>query len=180
MAATNWIEPIERAAEALLAAHQSTPVPVEAIATDLALLIEPTALADSVSGILVVSTGRGVIGVNKSHSFRRQRFTIAHEIGHYVLHRDQAQLFIDKDYRVFFRDERPQDAGDLRERDANAFAAALLMPRARVSRIAKSHHFELGDEDGPVLELAKMFEVSSQAMTYRLANLGILGTAARR
>jgi len=91
------------------------------------------------------------------------------------LHRDEEQLFIDKGYRAFFRDTASGKGTDMRERDANAFAAALLMPAALVRRAAKSYHFDLGDEGGPVEELARRFGVSSQAMTLRLANLDILG-----
>src|SRR5690242_12341581 len=87
---------IERAAASLLAGARSLPVPVNVIASGLRLSVEPIALSDDVSGILVVNDSAGVIGVNKDHSAVRQRFTVAHEIGHYVLHRDEEQLFIDK------------------------------------------------------------------------------------
>lgn len=165
---------IERKAEALLTRFRQPPIPVTAIAQSLGLEVEPVNLGDDVSGVLVVSGDRGVIGFNSAHALVRQRFTIAHECGHFVLHRSEDSLFIDKQYRAFFRNEKSAKGTDWRERAANTFAAALLMPEAMVRRAARLHEFELGDEDGPVAELARAFQVSSQAMTFRLVNLGII------
>jgi Zn-dependent peptidase ImmA (M78 family) len=178
MARHHWIAPIERKAEALLVGHRETPVAVNAVAAALGLVVEAASLGDDVSGILVVNGDRGVIGFNREHPIFRQRFTVAHEIGHFVLHRREEQLFIDKMYRAFFRDGTSRQGTDLRERDANAFAAALLMPGSFVRRAARRHHFELGDEGGPVQDLAQLFQVSTQAMTYRLVNLGIIAPIA--
>jgi Zn-dependent peptidase ImmA (M78 family) len=165
---------IERKAEALLTRFKEPPIPVNVVAQLLGLEVEPADLGDDVSGILVVSGDRGVIGFNKAHPLVRQRFTIAHEIAHFVLHRSEHSLFIDKHYRAFFRNEKSAKGTDWRERAANAFAAALLMPEGMARRAAKVHEFELGDEDGPVEELARAFQVSTQAMTFRLVNLGII------
>ena len=57
--------------------------------------------------------------------------------------------------------------------EANAFAAALLMPAALVRNAFEKQPFELTEDD--VLEmLAKKFKVSTQAMTYRLMKLRII------
>lgn len=66
-----------------------------------------------------------VIYVNKDEFPLRQTFTIAHELGHAVLHREWAKS---ADYRVFMRDDRT-DHGEPHEKEANAFAAHLLVPR---------------------------------------------------
>jgi Zn-dependent peptidase ImmA (M78 family) len=168
---------IERKAEALLTRFKEPPIPVNAIAQSLGLDVEPADLSDNISGVLVVSGDGGVIGFNRTHALVRQRFTVAHECAHFVLHRSEGSLFIDKRYRAFFRDARSGRGTDSRERDANTFAAALLMPEAMVRRAAKAYEFELGDEGGPIADLADAFQVSTQAMTYRLSNLGILGPA---
>ena len=162
---------VERKASAFLARFDSPPIPVQAVAAELGLHIEHVALSDDVSGVLVVNDDGGVIGVNKDHALVRRRFTIAHEIGHFVLHRKDEQLFIDKGYRVLFRDENSSLGTDVREREANAFAAELLMPRALLMRLARSYQLDLGEEGGPVEELAAQFQVSAQAMTFRLASL---------
>lgn len=169
----------EHRAESLLQRCSITdaPVPVESVALHLGLQIEPAKLGDDVSGVLVVADGRGVIGVNSDHSAVRQRFSVAHEIGHFVLHRDAQELFIDKTYFAAFRDGRSSTGEDRREREANGFAAALLMPARLVKEAVVHHRFDLGDE-AALDALARMFQVSRQAMTFRVANLGIFSLRA--
>lgn len=168
---------IERKAQRLLSHYRKPPIPVNSIAEKLGLEIEPVQLSDDISGLLVVSDDHGVIGVNKEHALVRRRFTVSHEIGHFVLHRQEEQLFIDKSYKAFFRDRKSASGSLRREREANAFAAALLMPSALIVKAAKAYEFELGEEDGPVTDLAELFQVSTQAMTFRLVNLGIFAPA---
>src|SRR5882672_439530 len=87
----------------------------------------------STSGMVVRQGARIIIGVNNHHENRR-RFTVAHELGHMLLHADQP-LIVDKDglsvigYRV-------DGETNLREGQANAFAAALLMPEDWVRQAA--------------------------------------------
>jgi Zn-dependent peptidase ImmA (M78 family) len=151
------------------------PVPVEALARHLGAKISFEPFAGNVSGMLYRDGKRAIIGVNTLHPEVRQRFTVAHEIGHLRLH-GKTQVFIDRLVRVDFRDDRSSTATDQQEIQANAFAAALLMPAQFVmSEIAKrgvgvddSVHALVGD-------LANAFNVSEQAMEYRLVNLGIRG-----
>ena len=171
------LKAIERRAEALLARFKEPPIPVNVVAQSLGLLVEPADLGADVSGVLVVSGDSGVIGVNKSHSLVRQRFSVAHECAHFVLHRSESSLFIDEKYRAFFRDQKSAKGTDSQERAANAFAAALLMPETLVRRAAKVYAFELGEEHGAMAELARVFQVSTEAMTWRLVNLRLLAPA---
>jgi Zn-dependent peptidase ImmA (M78 family) len=166
----------ERAQQVLEAADAlQRPVPLENVARYLDLEVEEAFLGDDVSGILVVEHGKGRIGFNINHSSVRQRFSIAHEIAHFVLHQTKAPLFIDKNYTVYHRDERSSSGENLQEIQANQFAAALLMPEGLVREALAELDFDLGDEDGTALEdLAKQFQVSRQAMSFRLANLGLL------
>lgn len=163
----------DRAAKVLQKAEAlRAPVPVDLVAHRLGLVVEATTLGDDVSGVLVVRDGKGTIGVNQTHPSVRQRFTIAHEIGHYVLHRERSSLFIDKSYTAVYRDTRSSKGDDRPEIQANQFAAALLMPRELVLAEVEKHGFDLGDE-AALERLAEKFQVSLQAMTYRLSNLGI-------
>jgi len=148
------------------------PTPLDAVIQHLGLVAQARALADA-SGVLVVEKGRGLIGYNSKHSPVRQRFTIAHEIGHYVLHAKgkQQQLFVDRS--VFRRDDSSATGIDRDEVDANRFAAALLMPRALIQAEIERHEFDLDDEDD-VGSLAKRFSVSTAAMSFRLENLGLI------
>src|SRR5438552_888708 len=117
------ISEIEGRADVLILKYTAPPIPVHKVARSLGILVEPAVFGDDVSGVLVVHNDTGVIGFNREHSTVRQRFTIAHEIGHFALHREESQLFIDKAYRAFFRDVQSAKGKDRREVQANAFAA---------------------------------------------------------
>jgi Zn-dependent peptidase ImmA (M78 family) len=152
------------------------PVPVDVLAHRLDLRVEAAALGEEVSGVLVVSKNNATIGYNSTQSPVRQRFTIAHEIGHYVLHvaqKDKDTIFIDKQYVASYkRDSVSSTGGDAKEIQANRFAASVLMPAQLVHQELETMHFDLADEEA-LSELAAKFEVSTQAMSIRLGSLGI-------
>src|SRR5438034_7962595 len=103
------------------------PVNVEAIAAAIGIVIRKTPTEDDVSGFLFKQGGVSVIGVNALHHPNRQRFTIAHEIGHFMLdHFDQ--VHVDKAI-VRLRNEASSTGTFREEVEANRFAAELLMPR---------------------------------------------------
>ena len=131
-------------------------------------------LGDDISGTLVIDNGKGFIGYNPSHPRRRQRFTIAHEIGHYQLHNSSKtnQLFVDKDFVMKYRSANNYTPLEKKhEQEANAFAAALLMPKHFIDKeIRKKSNVDLHELD-LIESLAKLFDVSVPAMTFRLTNL---------
>jgi Zn-dependent peptidase ImmA (M78 family) len=151
------------------------PVSVDAVARSLGarLSFDPFEESD-ISGFVARRPGMPpVIGVNSAHPMTRQRFTIAHEIGHLVMHVGQP-LIVDKLVRVNLR--RAALPSTSVEIEANRFAAALLMPEALLRR-----EFErLASKRQPVHvdalidSLAKSFAVSSQAMRIRLNELDLL------
>lgn len=149
-------------------------VDLTAIASTLRAEIVYEGMGNDVSGMLVRERDRIVIGVNADHSENRQRFTVAHELGHLVLHRGRP-LVVDA-ARINLRDRTSSLATDLEEIEANSFAAELLMPRAMVLRDFR----KIADADGAASlqsvkrDLAVGYGVSDLAMEYRLANLGLL------
>ena len=147
------------------------PIPVEEVARMIGLQVEAVKFGDDVSGALMIKEGRGVIGYNASHSRVRQRFTVAHEIGHWEFHRHDSDLFLDKQYLVALRDDRSSTGENKWEIEANAFAAALLMPEGLLLEEIRKHHFDLATDGRILSDLAKRFLVSDQAMTFRLINL---------
>jgi Zn-dependent peptidase ImmA (M78 family) len=166
---------VEQKAQRLLEESEAlrVPIPLESVIRHLGLVSQARPLADA-SGVLVVENGRGLIGYNANHSPVRQRFTIAHEIGHFVLHaprNKQSRLFVDRS--VFKRDDTSSTGNDVEEIDANKFAAALLMPEVLVRSEISRHQLDLDDEDD-VSSLARRFNVSAAAMSFRLENLGLL------
>src|SRR5207247_3101306 len=112
---------------------------------------------------------REIIGVNSPHAPVRQRFTIAHELGHAVLHAREG-IHLDQAFRLRFRDQTSAMAIDPEEIDANSFAAELLMPADEVQAWL-SAGIDMND-DQAVRRVARHFGVSQQAMTYRVVNLG--------
>ena len=122
---------IEKSVKKLLEANEivNPPVPVDKIAGYLgaAIFYEPFDGQDDLSGMLFREGEKKIIGINSSHHSNRQRFSIAHEIGHLVLH--NRDLFVDKVVKINFRDSKSSQAIDKEEIAANAFAAELLMPK---------------------------------------------------
>jgi Zn-dependent peptidase ImmA (M78 family) len=162
----------DRLTEELIARLPVTqpPVPVESIAAALGLTVEYTELGEGISGLLVVSGATGTIGVNKRDPRVRQRFSIAHEIGHFELHANAPDdLFIDKEY-VLFRDDRASRGEIRHEIQANMFAASLLMPAPLLKFRIEEGRVDLGDDE-QVNELANAFQVSLAAMAYRVMRL---------
>lgn len=151
------------------------PVAIEVLAHRLKLTTDAASLGDNISGLLVVENGRGAIGYNSDHAPVRQRFTVAHEIAHYLLHvkvNRQSQLFIDR-YVAFRSDAVSSTGNDRDEVEANRLGAALLMPESLLREQIKKHDLDLDDEEAVTL-LAKQFHVSTIAMTNRLTSLGLL------
>lgn len=106
------------------------------------------------------SPGSFLIKVNKNDSARRQRFTVAHELAHYLLHRDQIGGGIEDD--VLYRSK----LSDAREAQANRLAADLLMPDRLVNEwISKAQALQVENIVG---FLADKFNVSEAAMKIRL------------
>jgi Zn-dependent peptidase ImmA (M78 family) len=146
------------------------PLPVDpfAIAQALGIKAYSANLAEGVSGMLVKRAGEDAeIYVHASDSQNRQRFTCAHEIGHYVSRSaagDIAWEYVER------RDLLTSQGTDQDEIYANQFAAALLMPREAVE--ARYRELENPSLSGAAA-LAVAFGVSADAMQYRIKNLGL-------
>jgi Zn-dependent peptidase ImmA (M78 family) len=148
------------------------PVPVEEIVEKLGVALVVEALDRNVSGLLFRKGREQAIGVNSAHPMVRQRFTIAHELGHMRLHPGK-ELILDH-VRVNLRDDRSSLGTDREEREANAFAAELLMPHVEVLKEVRRSLDRGGTTDNRfIADLAILFDVSEQAMEYRLVNLGL-------
>ena len=123
-------------------------------------------------------TKKAIIGVNATHHRNRQRFTIAHELGHYLLHAGEP-VHVDKAnvaYRINRRDEQSASGQDDSEREANLFAAELLMPARFLEKDVAAKGIDLLD-DTAVNELANKYGVSAQALTFRLMNIGLIANS---
>ena len=180
---------IERTALELLrqAGALSAPVDLDKVASVLGAKVHQETLEDEVSGVLIVKGSEKHVLVNAAHHQNRQRFTVGHELGHLVLHDGQGdRLIIDKQIRVYQRVGEATSGvynapGSMtkpyEEREANMFAAALLMPEPLVQHAALEH--DLGDELD-IASMAKTFGVSEQAMFIRLQQLQVVEVALSR
>lgn len=175
---TNYWSQIENKTKQILAdmGISETPIPIEMIAKNLNVHVSYEPFDGELSGVLYKDKEDTIIGVNSSHPLTRQRFTIAHEIGHLILH-EPDPVHIDKNFRLHFRNELSSQATDFREIEANAFAAAMLMPadllRSKFDDVIREG-IDIDSGTDEISSLAREFQVSSQALMIRLSKLGIL------
>jgi Zn-dependent peptidase ImmA (M78 family) len=138
----------------------TAPVDLEKMAGALGLSVNMNAkLPADVSGSIIRSDRSYRIDVNSTHSFNRKRFTLAHEIAHYLLHRDLIGDGIQDN--ALYRSR----LSDFIEIQANKLAAQMLMPAPLVRdvyRVVKS-----------LVGLTAAFQVSEEAMRIRLKELGL-------
>lgn len=150
----------------------SDPVNVEKIAKSMGAQLRFSPLDEELSGMVYIKEDIPIIGVNALHHPNRQRFTIAHEIGHLILHTDAIKkaIHVDKDFPMLMRDSLSSAGVEEMEVEANLFAAELLMPRSLLAASLEHQVFDI-DDDQKVVSLAKQYKVSASAMRYRLGNL---------
>jgi len=149
----------EMKAESVLRESWNGTVPVDPVAIAYSMGVrvfeDP---AYQTSGTLRQDNGVWSIHINPQQPLERKRFTVAHELGHLLLGHGPRNREMETNYNIYNFDPV--------ERDANAFAAALLMPRDAVQ------HFVSNGYD--LFSLAVQFSVSTQAMSIRLERLGII------
>jgi Zn-dependent peptidase ImmA (M78 family) len=133
------------------------PIDVRHVADSVGLKIEFGFFEDEeVDGAFDRDSGK--IFINSKISPERQLFTIAHELGHFILHKDTSQERFYRRDRFKFNDEK------LPEQEANWFAASLLMPIPLIK-----HYYDLYESSGG---LSYAFMTSHSATTWRLKHLG--------
>ncbi len=143
------------------------PVDVREAAARLGLAIYQMPLGSGVSGVSGVllrepsygtPSGFAVL-VNSGEAYVRQRFTAAHEIGHYVLHRDRIGNRVEDNYLL-----RAEGMSSAMEVEANKFAADMLMPWPLLNAYIQQGH-------SSVSSLAAIFQVSEIAMAIRIGHV---------
>lgn len=155
-----WDE-VKRKADGLTAEYSVPPIPVAEIAEfqgTQVVLIDFGRYKDRVAGFCDFAEGK--IYVNSDDISVRQSFTIAHELGHWLLHK---HLFSEDPaaYPVLPRFQRTDENNPL-EKEANHFAANLLVPDRLLKPV----------KNAPVAALAGIFQVSKTMMEFRVKNVG--------
>jgi len=149
------------------------PIDVEKLAQALHLDVRKETVEGDISGFLFRNheNATAIIGVNCRQHPNRQRFTIAHELGHFLLHTGD-KVHVDRGFEVRLRSDESSKGTDIDEKEANLFAAELLMPKAFVDRdVADIQAVDLTDEN-TIKTLAEKYQVSTHAFAFRLAYLG--------
>lgn len=123
---------------------------------DISLEFQP--LDNDVSGELKYAEGKWLMIININHSKVRQRFTMGHELGHYIYHRRENSQFVDT---LFYRQNELKSSIEYM---ADEFAASILMPEDFIKDFIRKGI-------NTVAKLASTFNVSNEAMTYRLQDL---------
>jgi Zn-dependent peptidase ImmA (M78 family) len=137
----------------------AAPVPLRDVVSALNLELVQRRRDPFASEAALESRGDGhAIVLNGASGERRRRFTIAHEIGHFVLHPERQRAERGGAVNSGMRSQ---------EREADRFAAELLMPEHLVRHAV----VQVGADVG---RLAERFEVSEAAMRVRLSRLGLL------
>ena len=164
-----FIPPARVEARKLLERFQvkSTPVDVERIAYRLGVRIQFAPFDGDLSGMAYVKDGLPIIGVNSLHHRNRQRFTIAHELGHVCMHRELLERKVHLDRGILRRDSLAATGTDRVEIEANAFASELLVPEALLLSALGGRTLDVEDDHAVVI-LAKQFRVSDAVMRFRL------------
>lgn len=158
---------IEKFAHQTLIEHGMLCIPVDpvVIANRLGIRVSNAVFSESsLSGMIAQRGDRKSMLVNDGDTIERKRFTIAHELGHCLLHLETEGEFVDSTMDLF-RTEHGDSQGDeyRKEVEANQFAAALLMDAQLVR--------ELWHECRDPVRMAKIFMVSESAMNIRLSSL---------
>lgn len=143
------------------------PVPLEEIAEAVGITSLTTVSTTNFEGVLITDAAKtkGSIAVNANSPLERQRFTIAHEIGHFLIvtHTHTAQC-VRTDLSVM----ASSDAGRAKEAEANRFASHLLMPKRRfLADIRKLGQYEVSH----IVQLASRYQVSKEAAARRFTGV---------
>lgn len=158
---TNIVEEAKKKAQQVLDANfaHETPIRVTDIAQNYGLqikIVDLGAYQSDVAGFIDSKTK--TIFVNKNDGVTRQAFTIAHELGHWLMHQNELKSKPDK-YAILYRRPLGEPNPDPVEKQANTFAAALLVPKELLEKYkdVKDHG-----------KIADIFGVSPEVIGYRL------------
>jgi Zn-dependent peptidase ImmA (M78 family) len=146
---------------------QEYPVRLGALAGRLGVPIRVASMKTGVSGQISRDGSGYLIRINRNEARERQRFTIAHELAHYLLHREEIDRLPDGiTDNVLYRSGAPEAI----EYEANRLAADLVMPMELIQK-RLIDDFSGIVTDATIEGLADAFEVSKSAMEIRLSTL---------
>lgn len=150
----------------ILQYQKEIPIPIVKLANSFNIEVYKVSdMKSDISGAIVNENGNYIIYTNKTEPKYRRRFTIAHELSHFILHKDIINNHLNGNLTdakesggIMYRSK----LSNIFEKDANKLAAEILMPLEKVK--------ELYFNCKSIKKLAKEFLVSEQAMAIRIDN----------
>jgi Zn-dependent peptidase ImmA (M78 family) len=157
---------VEAQDKAILGKHVTEyPVKLGQLAKDLGIAIRVSSMGPGISGQIAREGNQYIIRVNRNEARERQRFTIGHELAHYLLHRNIIDSSPDGiTDTVLYRSGAPERI----EYEANRLAAEIVMPMALIDQVLRDSFGGIVTE-ATIESLASRFEVSKAAMEIRLS-----------
>ena len=147
-------------------------IDIEAIAREYGVVVRAVVIPDDIAGILNREEGAGTsILVNECHSRERQRYTVAHQLGHYLC---DPGVGIHIDTRTFWG--RGSNESEM-ERRANEFARGVLIPEGDIQREWQERvgDGDIVDREGDIVgDMASHFGVSVSVIVIRVIELGLI------
>lgn len=137
----------------------AAPIQMERLISRYKITVSLENLVHEEYGAIKIDENSAIMLINKNDSITRQRFTMAHELGHFISYKLQGKT----GRRIDYRNGNSSSGKDLEEVFANKFAAAILMPKSLLLKALEI--------TGDIKSLASIFNVSAEAMTYRLEAL---------
>jgi len=143
----------------------SYPVKLGEIATNLGIKVLLATLPRGTSGTIGQENGAFVIRINRHEAKHRQRFTLAHEIAHFLLHRDRIIAEGGWSENVLLRSGQPERI----EYEANRLASDIVIPSTLLAEAIEGYRGPITSEI--IEDLAQKFGVSAAAMEIKLQML---------
>ena len=141
------------------------PVKLGKIATKFDVSVKVSSMDIGISGQIMRGDEGYLIRVNRYETRERQRFTIAHELAHFFLHKTTIDRFPNGiTDNVLYRSGAPERV----EYEANRLAADIVMPMPLIKKVLKEQFDNIIDDD-TIESLAELFQVSKPAMEIRLS-----------
>ena len=138
------------------------PVKLGSIAEQLGVKVLLSTLPRGVSGKIAQEAGEFVIRINRHEAKHRQRFTLAHELAHFLLHKDLIVAEGGWSENVLLRSGQPVNI----EYEANRLASDLVIPSAALAEATREYSGPITSE--VIEDLARRFGVSTAAMEIKL------------
>jgi len=161
MTTHEWVRLTEHQKNIIIKHQSSVPVKLGEIAKDFGLQVKLATLPANISGQIKEDINVVTIKINRHDVKARQRYTLAHEIAHFLLHKHLLREGISDD--VLYRSTQSNEI----EAEANRLASDIIMPEKVIDELYKKHY--KGKKDAQLYEsIAAELEVSTTALKIRL------------